>query len=635
MKTESSPEIITGKKLFIEVLLNYKKPLFFGILSLAVTDITDISPPLIIKAVIDGIEKNRDAVLLLKLTVAYLLISLVQGFFRFLWRKFFIGTSHMAAYFLRKKIYEHVQLLPSGFFNRMKTGELMSRLTGDIEEARTMFGLGLLLFMDALFYFLTVPIILFTLSAKLTMYILIPLPFIPFFVVKVGRLVHERSTKVQERLADFSAKVQENISGIRIIKAFAREKSEIFLFSEQAAKYLDASLALAKIDAFFHPSLELAWGFGIFTLLLFGGIEVANGAISIGSFVAFQAYLLKMVWPMTAIGMVINLFQRGLASLDRCSEILNQKPEITDPPKAQEIESGEVNKFDSQTDKTQQVDNSQPEIISTSENKPVSSSQTTQTTQTTSWKIEVRNLSFKYDDANEAALDNISFTISPEKSLGITGPIGSGKSTLIMLLIKFFKAPANSIFFDGIGIENYSLYNLRRMISYVPQETFLFSDSIANNIAFGMDNETDIPKIIESVRIAQIKNEIDALPSGISTMLGERGVNLSGGQKQRLSLARAFAKDSPILLIDDAISAVDAETETKILKNLFEHSLKRTSIIVSHRLAAIQKTDMILYMHSGKIIERGSHEKLIALGGHYARLWEKQLLKHELERDQI
>ncbi|MBF0407987.1 MAG: ABC transporter ATP-binding protein [Candidatus Riflebacteria bacterium] len=600
----------TGKSLFFEILIHFKRSFLLGTLSLAFCDILDISPPLLIKTAIDAIEKDGDFRTLSILCAVYVVFSLLQGFFRFLWRKFFIGTSHKAACLLRKRLYEHIQTLSFGFFNKMKTGELMSRLTNDIDEARMMFGMGMLLMMDALFYFLSVPFIMLALSPKLAVCILVPLPVIPFFIIKFGRLIHKKSGYVQECLADLSAKAQENISGIRIIKSFVREKSEIYLFAEQSGKYLNASLDLAKIEAFFHPSLEFAWGFGIFSLLFFGGKEVINGGISIGTFVAFQALLLKMVWPMTAIGMMVNIFQRGLASLNRCSEILNWKPEIS--PEC--VTDGSARTEIPDTNKNAQLLN-------------------------ICGDIEVNNLSFRYETSTKNVIENVSFKLNSGTSLGITGPIGSGKTTLIMLLLRIFQAPEKTIFLDGKEIEKYSPAELRNAVSYVPQETFLFSESIKENIAFGIDfskSDSTNEKIIkDSAHMAHISDEIESLPSSYETLLGERGVNLSGGQKQRLSLARAFAKQSQILIVDDAISAVDAETEAKILSDFFKAASGRTVIIVSHRIAAIQKTDSIIFLQDGKIAESGSHDQLVAMNGQYAKLWNKQLLKSELDREEV
>ncbi|NLI79143.1 MAG: ABC transporter ATP-binding protein [Candidatus Riflebacteria bacterium] len=589
-----------ARELFWRFIGAYKKEFGLAVLALAIVDAMDVLPPLIIKGAIDVLEKGEGSRMLWILAGAYLAASLLQAVFRYYWRKYFLGTSHVVVYDLRKQLYEHLQTLSFGFFNRNKTGELMSRLTNDIDEIRMMFGIGLLLMMDALFYFLSVPFIMLWLSPRLALYILLPLPIVPIFVTKVGGYIHDLSKIVQERVADLSARAQENFSGIRIVKGFAREEAQIEGFNRTSRRLVGEKLTLAKVEAGFHPTLELIVGIGAFFLILAGGQRVLAGEISIGSFVAFQAYLLKMVWPMTAVGMCINIHQRGMASLGRAAEVLDERPEIASPPDPAEPPAGGL-----------------------------------------AGHLEVRGLSFTYPGAAAPSLHEVSFTLPAGHTLGLTGPVGCGKSTLLHLLLRLLEPPPGTVFLDGTDIRRYALPTLRRAFGYVPQDTFLFSETIRDNIGFGLPAAGDGPgdadgraaRVQACARAAQIDGEIADLAQGYDSLLGERGVNLSGGQKQRVAIARALALDPRILLLDDATSAVDTDTEERILAALREILRDRTAILVSHRLVTVQNADLILFLEAGRILEQGTHADLLARGGRYAWLWEKQRLKRELETE--
>ncbi|HNW34538.1 MAG TPA: ABC transporter ATP-binding protein, partial [Candidatus Ozemobacteraceae bacterium] len=440
-------------------------------------------------------------------------------------------------------------------------------------------------------YFLWVPAIMLWLSPRLTLYVLAPTPLIPLFVVLVGRRIHARSAQVQKRLADLSAHGQETVAGIRVIKGFRREETQDELFAGISRSLLEDQLNLARLESIFHPALELAMGLGIFLLIWAGGRQVLDGTISLGSFVAFQAYILKLVWPMTALGMAINIAQRGMASLSRSKEILDEKPEITEP-------ASDAPGTDSSLSAAQEFSGS----------------------------IEIRGLSYTYEGCSRRALDGIDLTIKPGDTLGIVGPVGSGKTTLLNLVMRLLDTPPKTVFIDGKDVRDIPIPALRSIFGVVPQDAFLFSETVLENIAFGMKERNDLARARECARIARILPELDALPKGFETLLGERGVNLSGGQKQRLTLVRALAADPRVLVLDDTTSAVDADTEEQIRQELNSVRVGRTTLIVSHRIASVKDSTLIVYLDNGRITERGTHAELLEAGGRYAQLWQKQQL---------
>lgn len=576
------------RRLAFDLLWSFKRPLLLATVSLALVDACDITPPLLIKAAIDGLEKGEGMSLLWKLGTLYVLATLFQSLGRYAWRHYFIGTSHAVAFELRTRLYNHLQTLSFSYFTRTKTGELMSRLTNDVDEVRQMFGIGLLLIMDTLFYFLWIPAIMIWLSPTLSFYVLAPTPLIPLFVVLVGRRIHARSARVQKRLADLSSHAQESVAGIRVIKGFRREEAQDALFTDISRALLENQMKLARLEAVFHPALELAMGLGIFLLIWAGGRQVLDGTISLGSFVAFQSYILKLVWPMTALGMAVNVAQRGMASLARSKEILDERPEITGPEPSETLK--------------------------------------------TAGSIEVRNLGYTYPACSEPSLAGIDFSIGAGETLGIVGPVGSGKTTLLNLVMRLLDTPSKTVFIDGKDVRDIPLPSLRGVFGVVPQDAFLFSESVLENIAFGMKDKNDIARARECARIARILPELEVLPKGFDTLLGERGVNLSGGQKQRLTMVRALAADPCVLVLDDTTSAVDADTEEQIRNELKTARAGRTTLIVSHRLASVQNADLIIYLDCGRIVERGTHDELLAAGGSYARLWQKQQLLTSFEK---
>jgi ATP-binding cassette subfamily B protein len=572
------------------LLKPYRKHLLFGFGSLLIVDIADVLPPIIIKTAIDAIEKDEGTTTLIYCGIALILTALVQGLFRFFWRQFFLGTSHKSVYDLRKMMFSHLLKLPFHYFSRTRTGDIMSRLTNDIQEIRFMLGIGILVTLDASFYFLSIPFIMVWLSPQLTLITLIPLALIPIVVLSVSKAIHNRSKEVQARLSDLSARSEESISGIRIIKGFRTEESEMKRFNRTGLEFVKDKIRLANIDSLFHPGLDLIIAISMVVLLLFGGKMVIAGTVSLGAFIAFEAYLLKLSWPMMAIGWIINIYQRSMASLERCLQILQE-------PVAEKDATRPYLEF-------------------------------------ANHDLEVENLSFAYPDSDKPVLSQVSFSLASGKTLGITGPVGCGKTTILRLLVKMFSPTEGKIRIGGHDVDELNLGQLRSLFSIVPQETFLFSETIRENILFARDQKDDAAEALQMALKAGLEPDLKEFPHELETMLGERGVNLSGGQKQRVSLARALAADRPILLLDDCTSAVDTETEKAILSGIRNAEKPRTCIIVSHRMVSLQNADLIIYLKDGKIVEMGTHSELLTIKGHYAKTWERQRLKDLLERDE-
>ena len=576
---------------FAAILLKpYKRYLLSGFFSLLIVDIADVLPPIIIKAAIDGIENDRGTGYLVYCGGALMITAVVQAIFRFFWRQFFLGSAHKSVYDLRKAMFAHLLKLPGSFFSRTRTGDLMSRLTNDIQEIRFMLGIGILITLDTTFYLLSIPFIMLWLSTKLTLLVLIPLILIPITVSLLSKTIHNRSREVQARLADLSARAEESFSGIRIIKGFHTESSEIKRFARTGLNYVRDKIRLANIDSIFQPGLSFIVGLSMVILLFFGGKMVIAGTITLGSFIAFQTYMLKLSWPMMAIGWIINLYQRSMASLERCLQVLNEPAAESDPDR----KDAEL-KFNT---------------------------------------LELKEVSFAYPDNDSKVLENISFKLDAGKTLGVTGPVGCGKTTLLRLLSRMFPQYEGKILIAYKDIQNFPLKQLRSLFAYVPQETFLFGETIRENILFSRRDKSDSETAMQYALKAGLGPDLKEFPNGLETTLGERGVNLSGGQKQRISLARALASERPFLLLDDCTSAVDTETEKEILNSIRSESRPRTCIIVSHRMVSLQNADMIIYLEDGRIIESGSHQNLLARNGKYAENWKRQRLKDELERSE-
>jgi ATP-binding cassette, subfamily B, multidrug efflux pump len=558
--------------------------------------------PLAIRGAINDLQRWHDgklstAVMPHKLFIwALLLIAIVaaKGVFQFLTRWIMIGISRDIEFDLRNDLFRHLERLSYSYYQRMRTGDIMARATNDLNAVRNLLGPGIMYTANTIVLSAFALAIMISISPKLTLYSYAPLPVLSIVVQYFGRRIHERFERIQASFSDISARAQENFSGARIIRAFAQEEPEIASFEKANQEYIRRSLKLVRLMGMLWPTLEFVLGLAVVLVLWLGGREVLHGNINIGSFVAFNTYMVQLTWPIIALGWVINIFQRGTASMVRIQEMFEQKPEVADAPAMAVPGDGHPKPR-------------QPAIFG---------------------ELEFRNLSFSYNGTQ--VLKDVNLKIPAGSSLAIVGPTGSGKSTLVNLIPRVYDAPEGTILLDGRPIREYPLDWLRRNIGFVPQETFLFSDTVRENIAFGVETASD-EQITQAAEGANIAQDISAFPEKYNTMVGERGITLSGGQKQRTAIARALVRDPRIMVLDDALSSVDTYTEEKILNHLREVMRGRTTIFISHRVSTVRNADRIAVLHDGRIVELGTHEELLALNGYYTDLYNKQLLEEELE----
>jgi len=577
----------------IPYLARYKKTLVLGVFTVVMSNVFAVAIPLFVGRAIDIMKEGLSAGNLNTgdlLTYAGLLVgfSVVSGFFTFLTRETIIVVSRKVEYDLRNDFLSHIQKLSLSFFQNTPTGDLMAHATNDISAVRNSLGPGIMYPTDTMMTFTMVIAVMLFQDWQLTLMALIPLPFVSFAVYRLGKVVHVKFQERQEQYAELTTRAQENLSGIRVVKAYVREKYEIGLFRSLSLDYLKKNLVLARVQSIMWPLMFLLVGLSLVITLYQGGLRVIDGRLTIGTLTAFLGYLVILIWPMIAFGWVINILQQGAASMARLARIWDTPPEIQD------------------------------------------SERTDHSIQTIEGKIEFRDVSFQYRGAQNPALYNMNLLIPQGSTVAIVGYTGAGKSTLVNLLPRLYDISKGELLIDGIPIQQIPLKVLRENIGYVPQETFLFSDSIMENISYGADNGTE-DHVREAAEISQLVSDVDDFPKGFRTMLGERGITLSGGQKQRASIARAVMRKPKILILDDALSAVDTHTEEEILRRLKSVMNERTSILISHRISTVKDADMIIVLHDGEIVERGTHDELVKLGGKYADLHQKQLLEKELE----
>ncbi|MDE3057192.1 MAG: ABC transporter ATP-binding protein [Bacteroidota bacterium] len=575
-------------------LAKYKTTLYLGILTVVVANLFSVATPWIVGVAIDalkhGIEtKSLDYTLLLGYAGLIVGLAAVSGFMTFLTRQTIIVVSRKIEYDLRNDFLAHIQKLPLNYFQNTPTGDLMAHATNDISAVRNVLGPGIMYPSDTIMTFTMSLTLMFIKDWSLTLIALIPLPFVSYAVYKLGKIIHEKFNERQAHYSLLTTRAQENLSGIRVVKAYVREEYEIGLFHKLSWDYLKKNLVLAKAQSVMWPLMFLLVGLSLVITVYFGGMQVIGGAITVGTLTAFFAYLTMLIWPMIAFGWVTNILQQGAASMERLAKIFDTVPEIRD------TEETDILIRDIEGD------------------------------------IEFRNVFFTHKNAAFPALRNINLNIPNGMTLAIVGYTGSGKSTLVNMIPRLYDVTAGEVFIGGVNIKKIPLDVLRSHIGYVPQETFLFSETISDNITYGIDGHSRV-QVYEAAEISQIAKDVGDFPQQFDTVLGERGITLSGGQKQRTSIARAVMRKPKILILDDALSSVDTYTEEEILQRLRRVMENRTSIIISHRISTVKNADKIVVLDKGTIVEEGTHDELVALGGIYASLHYKQLLEKELEQ---
>jgi ATP-binding cassette, subfamily B, multidrug efflux pump len=561
-------------------LWRYRARLLAGFVSLLIVDGAGILVPLVIREVIDRLAQGEGGLLIYAAYIAAL--ALIMMVFRFLWRYFFIGTARRIERDLRAQLYEHFLTMPATFYTEYKTGDLMAHATNDIDAVSRACGFGVLTIADPM---LMIPVslgIMLAIDPRLTMYTIIPLPILTLFMLRFGKIIHKRFESVQATFSLVMEKVRENVAGIRVVKSFVQEKGTEDDFARVNQRLVDKNMALVRVWGLFNPLIELLSGASLAIVLWVGGSRVIFGSLSLGSFVAFSQYLSMLIWPMISLGWAVNVLQRGKASLERINRLLDVPATIIDPPSPQQM---------------------------------------------TGTRIDIEDLSFFYPerdgDGMIPALGGVNLTVEEGMTVGVVGLTGSGKSTLARLIPRVFDPPPGSVRLGGTDVRDLSLATLRETIGYVPQDPFLFSASIHDNIAFGRPDAT--PKEVEhAAELAGIHDEICEFPRRYDTMVGERGVSLSGGQKQRVAIARALLLEPRILIFDDPLSAVDAEKEELVLGNLRTFFSGRTCMIIAHRISAVMHADHILVLDHGRVAEEGTHSELISIDGIYQRIWKLQ-----------
>jgi ATP-binding cassette subfamily B protein len=557
------------------------------VICVVLTNVIALTQPHVLRLAVDDLYRGVTSEKLGRYALILIGIAFAGGVFKYFMRHFVIGISRHLENDLRNDLFAHLQTLPLEYYQRTRTGEIMSRATNDVSAVRMMLGPGIMYMVNTVTVAAVSVACMVAISPRLTFYSLLPLPLVSLTVWFFGDRIHRRFEAIQAQFAEISARVQENLSGARVIRAFTSEAREVDAFRGMNQEYLIRNQRLIQVWGVFYPMLGFLSGLAALLALYLGGREVVRGRITLGQFVAFTVYLGMLNWPVVALGWVINLFQRGMASFRRMVEILEVAPSIQSPPHP---------------------------------HRPAS----------VAGELEFRNLTFAYPDAARPALRDVSLRVPAGRTVALVGRTGAGKTTLLSLVPRLFDPPPGTVFVDGVDVRLWDLDALRARIALVPQETFLFSATLAENIGYGVDRAPR-EAVEHAARVARLDEDVRGFPAGYETTVGERGITLSGGQRQRAAIARALMRDAPVLMLDDCLSSVDTQTEEAILMGLHAEMRRRTALLVSHRVSTVRDADLIVVLEDGAVVERGTHDALMELDGRYAELHRQQQLEEELE----
>ena len=562
--------------------------LVIGLVLIAVAAFVAVIPPRIIGAIVDDLNGGAELGAIIQLALLMIALAALENVVRGFGRFNIIDSSRRLEYRMRNDLFAHLERMHLAYFQHQRIGDLMARLTNDLNAVRQMTGFGILMGSSTSLVVIFTVISMLGVSVKLTLISLVLMPIATISFAVIGRRVNQRFEQLQARFGDLSTKAQENFSGIRVVKAFSQEEAEIGSFATVNRQYLDGAVDLAKVNGLIWPAMAFVLGVAVLSVLYIGGQDAIAGRLTIGQLIQFVAYLNLLSWPMIALGEVTNMFQQGWASLRRLQEIFDASPAVDDPIDA----------------------------VTT----PIRGD------------VELRNVYFAYGQS--IVLRDVSFRVPAGGSLAIVGQTGAGKSSLVNLIPRLFDVQQGEVLIDGVNVMRYPLQQLRRAVGYVPQETYLFSVPLADNVGFGAEEPLTAAQLDWAGDVSQLNKDVEDFPARFDTMIGERGVTLSGGQKQRTAIARAVAKDPRVLILDDALSAVDTYTEAEILRRLRGVMNERTSIVVAHRISTVKDADEILVLDDGRIAERGTHRELLERNGLYAQMYRRQLLEEELEVDE-